>query len=135
MNGFNALKDIIDEKLLNLHTCYIAKVLSFDGTTANVQPLGMIKQYGKPARKQSMVTGVPVIQSARYKLSTIMRTCRVTDISTEQREHLTVTPLAEGDLVVCVCADRDITEAKRGNIAQPQLGHHSMSDSIVIGVL
>ena len=135
MTGFNVIDNIVEEKLLNLHTAYIAKVLSFDGAKANVQPLNMVKQYGKPPQKQSMLTGVPVIQSARYKLGTQTRTCRVTDTATEQRAHLTAEPLAAGDLVVCICADRNITQALCGNIAQPPVGHHSMSDSVVVGVL
>ncbi len=142
MSGFRALDDMIEEKLLSLHTAYIAKVLSFDGEKANIQPLGMIKQYGKPAQKQSMVSGVPVVQSARYKITTEMRDCGVStsggincSLRTEKREHIVTIPLAAGDLVVCVCAERDITEAIRGNITQPQIGHHSMSDSIIVGVL
>lgn len=135
MSGLNIMENIIEEKLLNLHTCYIAKVLSFDGTKANLQPLNMIKQYGKPAQKQSILTGVPVIQSARYKLGTEVRSCFVGGTSREQRKHLITKPLSAGDLVVCICGDRNITEAIKGNVSQPPVGHHSMGDSIVIGVL
>ena len=47
-------KDMINEELLSLHTAYIAKVLSTDGKTAKIQPLGNVKAYGKKAQKQSI---------------------------------------------------------------------------------
>lgn len=142
MANLNVLEDMIEDKLLNLHTAYIAKVISFDGTKATVQPLGMTKQYGKKAERQSIVSNAPVIQSARFKIGSEMRTCGVSttggvncSLQTQQREHFIKIPLAAGDLVFCVCAERDITEAKNGNIATPQIGHHSLSDSVVVGIL
>ena len=135
MASSKVIEDMLDEKLLNLHTGYIAKVLSFNGTSATIQPLLMVKQYGKTAEKQSIVSNAPVVQSARYKLKTEMRTCRVGTTSTEQRAHLTLEPLSAGDLVFCMCAERDITEAKAGNLSTPQIGHHSISDTVVVGIL
>ena len=135
MANLRVFEDMIEDKLLDLHTAYVAKVISFNGTCATIQPLGMIKQYGKSAERQAVVSNAPVIQSARYKLSTTTRACRTSGTGTEQREHIVMSPLTSGDLVFCVCAERDITEAKKGNISTPQLGHHSLSDSVVVGIL
>lgn len=135
MGNISIFNDLIEDKLLNLRTAYIGKVLSFNGSTATIQPLGVVKQYGKPATKQAIVSDVPVVQSARYKLGTEERTCRISETQTQQRTHITLTPLSAGDLVFCVCADRDITEARRGQIATPPVGHHSITDSVVVGVL
>lgn len=134
MSKLKVFDDIIEDKLLALHTAYIGRVIATDGQSATLQPLGMIKQYGKAAERQSIVSNAPVIQSARYKIKTEQRTCKVGD-TTEQRTHLVLEPLKSGDLVFCVCAERDITEAKKGNIATPQIGHHSLSDSVVVGIL
>lgn len=167
--------NIVEEKLLSLHTCYIGRVLSYSGKTANVQPLQMIKQYGKPAVACSIIPNVPVIESARYRLKektikvlikesgecsgslntsiTVKGTAVAEGEEMESKGNIkasipvncsckeqTITvlekePIKAGDLVVCVCGERDISEAKNGNIAQPALGHHSMSDSIIVGVL
>ena len=135
MGNISIFNDMIEDKLLNIRTAYIGKVLSFNGTTATIQPVGVVKQYGKSASKQAIVSDVPVVQSARFKFSTEERTCRIGEVGTEQRTHVVLTPLAKGDLVFCVCADRDITEARRGNIATPPVGHHSITDSIVVGIL
>lgn len=142
MGSIKVITDIIEDKLMNLHTAYIGKVLSFDGTKATIQPLSMIKQYGKTAEKQSVVANAPVLQGARYKIKTEMRTCGISttggvncSLQTEQREHLVLEPLSAGDIVFCVCAERDITEAKKGIIATPQIGHHSLSDTVVVGIL
>lgn len=103
------LNSIIESKLLSLHTAYLAKVLSVSGRTAKIQPLGMVKEVGKSEKKQSVLTAVPY---------------------TRQIDSLKV-----GNIVVCICCERDITEAKSGRNTVPPSGHHSMSDSIIIGVL
>ena len=145
---------MIEEKLLRMHTCYIGRILALDGAYANIQPLQMIKQYGKDAVTCSVIPNVPIIESARYKLDEKTITVLTpgqgdcfgslnTDVTVKvtcscKEEIITIyekVPLQAGDLVVCVCGERDITESKNGNIAQPALVHHSMSDSIVVGVL
>ena len=130
MGNLRFFENMIETKLLNLHTAYLAKVLSTDGETARIQPLGMSKAYGETAIKQSPLSGVPVLQSARYKIAP------KEDI-TEQAEveSVVITPLAEGDIVLCVCCERDISQAKKGNNSTPVYGHHSMSSSVVVGIL
>lgn len=118
-------ENMIEEKLLGLRTAYIAKVVSLKGNTATVQPMTMIKQYGKPAQKAKVVSDVPILSNAKYKF---------VNEDTEPIE-LKPVPISAGDLVLCVCCDRDITEARRGNIATPQIRHHSLSDSVIVGIL
>ena len=45
MGNISIFNDMIEDKLLNIRTAYIGKVLSFNGTTATIQPLGVVKQY------------------------------------------------------------------------------------------
>lgn len=47
------LKNHVEQQLLQLHTCYLAKVLSVDGNFANIQPLSLIKSYGSNGKKTS----------------------------------------------------------------------------------
>ena len=175
MGSYQVIENIIEERLLRMHTCYIGRILALDGAYANIQPLQMIKQYGKDAVTCSVIPSVPIIESARYKLNEKTITVLTpgqkgcfgsldTDVTVKgeavaegeemestgkilaeipvtcscKEEAITIyekVPLQAGDLVVCVCGERDITESKNGNIAQPALVHHSMSDSIVVGVL
>lgn len=173
-------ENIIEQKLLSLHTCYLAKILSTDGTTAKIQPLGKTKEYGKEPLIQSPLTNVPIAISARYKFipkeieyvedvdlsltrgkpdiqisTTSGEDGFVTDVSatvgtTAGGDFLTdaklnvrkntetivvLEPLDVGDIVVCVCGERNITAAKKGQNVVPPVGHHSMSDSIIIGIL
>lgn len=127
MGNMHVFEDIIEEKLLNVRTAYIAKVLSAAGATATIQPLTMVKQYGRPAVKPAVVSNVPVIRSARYKISGIRQE--------QETQFLTFEALSENDLVFCVCADRDITQTKQGQMAVPPIGHHSISDSVIVGIL
>lgn len=100
---------ILEQKLLRLRTCYIAKVVNTNGTVAKIQPLNIIKYSDGSEKIPDQISNVPIIKSARS---------------------------AEiGDLVVCVCADRNISAAKRGRMEVPPKGRHSISDSIIIGVL
>lgn len=130
MNKLGFLNDLIEDKLLSLHTAYLAKVLSSDGSTAKIQPLCMVKQYGHSAQKQSILSNVPIVQSARFKM-----TSKTDYIDGSAITYVEPTPLAAGDIVICVCCDRNITEAKNGRMTTPPVGHHSMSDSVIVGIL
>ena len=135
MGHMSFFDDLIESKLLNLHTAYIAKVLSYSGGTAKIQPLNMVKAYGKTARKQSPLTSVPVLNGARYKLSTKTITYKNGSDNTASTTVLVPRELQAGDIVVCLCADRDISETRHGNFAVPPVGHHDMSSSVIVGIL
>ena len=135
MGSLGFFENMINQKLLSLHTAYLAKVLSVNGNTAKIQPLGMTQGYNEKAQAQSVLTNVPIAcQKLKNHTYTVVTdpypNARKTQITVAQVE-----PLKAGDIVVCVCCERDITEAKKGKNAVPPIGHHSMSDSVIIGVL
>lgn len=134
MNYSEIIKSMIDSKLLDLHTAFIGKVISVKSTTATVQPLGMIKQYGETAKRQAVLSNVPI---AAYKIRTkkITYVSNATTNETQTEEVLKLEPISAGDIVICVCCDRDITDAKRGVNSIPALGHHALSNSVIVGVL
>ncbi len=115
MNGINFIDDMIEEKLLHLHTAFLAKVLNFDeeNLTADIQPLSLTKQYGRTAAKQSVIKDVIYIEQIR---------------PTEKKQAINKT-------VLCVCCERDISETKNGKYALPVIGRHNMHDCIIIGWL
>ena len=43
--------------------------------------------------------------------------------------------LAAGDVCLYVCCDRDITLAVEGKQALPVKRHHSLSDTVIVGVI
>ena len=104
------LKNHVEQQLLQLHTCYLAKVLSVNGNFANIQPLSLIKSYGSNGKKQSVIENVPVCRHA------------VNDVS-------------EGATVVAACMERDISRTRFGEFALPSRRRHNLSDSIIIGVI
>lgn len=129
MGNLGFVDEIINKRLLDLHCAYIGKVISTDGSTATVQPLGLVKGTGSAAKAQAVVSNVPV--ACRYKLGAKI----IKDGNGSSQKVAVPTEIAKGDLVVCLCADRDITEARRGNNELPPTGHHSISDSIIVGIL
>lgn len=129
MGNMAFFEKLISNNLKALHCAYIGKVVRTDGKTATVQPLGLVKDAdsGK-ATAQAVVSDVPV--ACKYKL-----TDKTITVSDGTQRVAVPEPIAAGDLVVCVCADRDITEARRGNNELPPAGWHSISDSIIVGIL
>lgn len=113
MNGINFIEDMIEEKLLHLHTAFLAKVLNFDeeNLTADIQPLSLTKQYGKPAMKQAVIKNVVYLKQVR---------------PSEKSQ-------AVGKTVLCICCERDISSTKNGNYSLPVIGHHNMHSCIIIG--
>lgn len=147
-------ENMIEDKILEINVAYVAKVLSCTEKTATVQPLTMVKQYGKKAQTPAVVSDVPILESAKYKMGYPFSTISyvknvsvttekegkyVTDVSlnVEKAEIDVIVPtdLAVGDLVFCVCSDRNSTEAKNGTMSTPPVGHHSLSDSFIVGIL
>lgn len=132
-------ENMLNNKLLMMHTAYLAKVLSVSGKTAKIQPLGMSKAYNESAQKQAVLTNVPILESAQYKFE--KRKLRyVKDVVAHVPEFDEVwivvpTDICKGDIVLCVCCDRDISQAKKGNNSTPPVGHHSMTDSVIVSVL
>ena len=139
----NFVPDMIEEKLLALRTAFIGKVLAYDGNTAKIQPLSMIKPRGGTAFAPSPLDGVPVINSARYKadaaeveyVDTVSGGADNMHVTTQKRTLAELKPLSAGDIVFCMCADRDITETRKGNVSVPSIRHHDLSDAVIVGVL
>ena len=147
MVSLKFVENIVEEKLLSLHTCFLAQVLSvsIEQKTAKIQPLGKTKAYGKDAVSQSPITNVPIANHALYKIDTDAYNTKAridgeehaVSVNEEDSERMIaiVRELKAGDIVVCVCGERNITYAKRGMNNTPPAGHHSMSDAIIIGCL
>lgn len=134
MGNLGFVENLIDSKLKNLHCGYIGKVVWTDGETATVQPLGMIKAVGSDAKAQAVVSNVPV--GCKYKLSSKTITyCVDADGNTRSQTVAVPELIAKGDLVAVLCADRDITAARRGENKVPAFGMHSITDSIIVGIL
>lgn len=149
MGILSVLNNMIENKLRALHTAYLAKVLSVSGNTAKIQPLGYVKAYGEAAQKQSPLSNVPIATQKivnetievvdKVSLELEKDGDNVTDVKLNITNKTVTIPQVEsisaGDIVICVCCERDITQAKNGNNTVPAIGHHSMSDSVIVGVL
>lgn len=127
MGYMTNIEEQIEEILLGLHTAFVAKVVKTDGKTATVQPLHKIKQIGEAEEKQPVLADVPILQSVK-KFKLVKRTCGL-----EVRNHMELEDVKSGDVVFCLCGERDITDAKDGKFNLPT-EHHSIKDAVIIGV-
>ena len=127
------LNEMIEAKLLSLHTAYLARVISTNGSTAKIQPLGNVKAFGESAKAQSPLSNVPIVASARYKLTVEEPKDEPTPLA---EATAVIEPLKSGDIVICVCCERDISAAKKGTNSTPVANsRHSMSNSVIVGIL
>lgn len=132
MGEFNYFNNLIDQKILNIHTGYLAIVVSVQGNTARLQPLSMYKAAGGEAKKQSVVS-VVVPDNIKYKTENI--TYRTSDTQSKTMTVLVPDSLAAGDIVFAGVCERDITYAKDGIISQASNRHHNINDSVILRVL
>nr|WP_314099224.1 hypothetical protein [uncultured Lachnoanaerobaculum sp.] len=127
MANISYVNDIIEQALLNVHTGFIARIVNINGSSATIQPLSMNKSIGGEAKPQAVITSCPVINSCG-KFESF--TCPTTG-----NECMKFNKPQVGDLVFCMCADRDISETRHGTMVAPRSGHHELSFAVVIGVL
>ena len=132
MNGFNYFSNLIDEKVLNIHTGYLGRVTMINGSTARIQPLTVSKAVGGNATQQSIVNAV-IPQGIKYKEETI--TYMVSEYSTETKTVLIPDKLAVGDIVYVGVCDRDISHAKNGIIGEATSRHHNINDGVILQVV
>lgn len=122
MGNLKFFENIVNKNMLDLHTAFLGKILSVSDSSAKVQPLGLTKEIGGTAESYAPISSVPITNQARYKFK-----LKGEEVKAEQ--------IKCGDIVICVCCDRDITEAKRGKSVLPPIGHHTMSDCVIVGIL
>lgn len=116
MGKLSILEQIINSKIMNIHTAYLAKVISFNQDKADIQPLVASVSYDGESEPYPIIPNVPVIVSAR-------KNCQNEDLS-------------EGAVVLAICCERDISSALKGQISNSSAGGmYSLSDSVIVGVL
>ena len=164
------INDIIESRLLELHTAFLAKVVAVNGKTYSIKPLAKYKQYGKEAQEYPVITNVYRTKGiSTGKTESYAHSHTVTSIETSSNTHshgygvssttdddthshtvptntaetegkeLEVNvriPIKEGDIVLCVALERDISNLTSGNTGLPYTGvHHRINDAIIIDVV
>lgn len=132
MNGINYIGQAIEQKLLQVRTADLARVVSVDGNTARLQPLTMHKAVGGNAIKQSIISAV-IPQNIKVREQTITYMANSQDTGT--LTVLVPDELAVDDIVIVGVCDRDISNAKRGVISEATNRHHDINDSVILRVL
>lgn len=152
MGASAIIGNLIDEKLLNMHTAFVGRITGVEGPDlCSVQPLDKIKAYGQAAKAQAVITKVPILNHVRH-YTLVKQTLTTTAIDTytgggtvtinenphpEEKNigHLKVEPLKAGDIVLCVCAERDISSSVKGMSNTPPVGHHQIANAVVVGLI
>lgn len=125
------VKNIVEEESKKLHVAFIAKILSVSGNKAKIQPLGLIRDYGGTAQNQAPITNVHISSSARYKITSK----KITDGNNKEQTIAVPTPIGKGDIVLCVCCDRNIGAALKGENSLPPAGYHNKSDCVIVSII
>ena len=121
----------INSKIINIHTAFIGKVLSVNGSIARVQPLTYSENTSGDLKEQTPVA-VYIPQNVKFKRETITYMKSQYDAATET--VIVPDTVACGDIVYCGVSERDITaENLSGKIAKPTR-HHDINDSVILAV-
>ncbi|ANS73711.1 hypothetical protein AWM70_03255 [Paenibacillus yonginensis] len=116
---YQAVSGLMNAKLSQVRVGLACRVVSFDPSscTADIQPL--IRTAGNDP---AMIHNVPVLGQRLMLEGTV--------------EELVYKPrLKTGDLVFAVCADRELKNARTGQVAAPDTGRrHSVNDAVIVGV-
>lgn len=134
------------------------------GKMCDVQPLFQYKEVAGTEKTPSVIANVPISQGVRkieyyeYKIEdheiihpthsteTKVHECKGTltkaDESSQSKTsnvyggHLKVVPFEVGDIVICLCCDRNIDEARKGKLSLPSSASvHGISNCVVVGYL
>lgn len=131
MNSINnVIQSAINNALMQTHTGFFAKVLSVEGWNAKIQPLNMVKAVGGKAQKQPAIIKVPILKPT-YFVDRVW--CNHSSEHGSCNVQWTYETIKAGDTVYCVCAERDITETRKGKFALPVKGRHQLSDAVIVG--
>ena len=143
MGSYKFLDMLMEQKINSVHTAYLAKVLSVSGNTAKIQPLGMYEDANGKLKKQSVLSNVPIAKNV-WHYTLVKQTMSVSgDCSLSPTVHPTgdnvghikIEPIKAGDIVVCICCESNISDAKKGENTLTVGARHSMSDSVIIALL
>lgn len=127
MASFNKIiGEILEEKMKSVNVAFLAQILSVNGDKAKIQPLGLTKVYGGTPQKQAAISGVHISRSAIYKFTTT---------SIDNKTVAVPERIAVGDIVLCVCCDRNIGAALKGKNELPPVGSHKKSDCVIVSVI
>ena len=153
MNLTTIFKNLVTEELKSVHVAFLAEILVVSGSKAKIQPLGLTRGYGNVARKQAPITNVPILDSAKYRITekeieyieefklivnrnTDGAITSVIPNSTKKTETIAqLTPIKKGDIVLCVCCDRNIDAALKGENSLPPVGSHVQSDCVIVSII
>lgn len=128
----NFTEQLINEKIINLHTAFIGKVIGVNDNTARVVPLTYSKNISGVLKEQTPVSA-RIPQNIKVKRKDIM--CRVSDNTSETTTVIVPDELVVGDIVFCGVSERDITsENIMGKTIEPTR-HHDINDAVVLAVL
>ena len=132
----------LEQRLLNMHTAFLGTITSLNGdcSVATIQPLDMIKQYGKNPIKQAIVENVPVAEHCRHRIKYVGHCVEETHGEGGQpanctMNHIGMEPIRVGDVAICLCCERDISKSRHGRMDVPSGRRHSLANCVVVGVL
>lgn len=133
MNEFNFFQNLIEQRVLSIHTAFLAKVISVDNDGATVQPLMSLKSSTTGEQTAVGYVRVTVPENVKFKREDI--TYRISDTSSVTKTVIVPDDIAVGDIVYIGICERDITNAKTGGAELATMRAHDMNDGVILCVL
>lgn len=133
MNEFSFFENMIEQRILSIHTAFLAKVISVDDDGATVQPLMSLKSTATGEQTAVGYIRVTVPKNIKFKRENI--TYRVSDTSSITKTVVVPDDIAVGDIVYIGICERNITNAVNGSSELATMRAHDMNDGVILCVL
>lgn len=128
----NYTEMLINSKIINIHTAFIGKVLSVNGSIAKVKPLTYSKNSSGALKEQTPVAAY-IPQNVKTKQETI--SYMKSQYESETKTIIVPDVIDAGDIVYCGVSERDITAENLGGKISEPTRHHDINDSVILAVL
>lgn len=128
MKDIRVLEELVLEGVLSVRTAIVGKILRVSDNTADVQPLQMFQQPDGSYEKNPILLNVPILRHVcRFEIETVQ------DSRGDTHDQVRIVRAKVGDVVLCICTDRDLGYTTEGKFDKPTR-HHSISDAVIVGL-
>ena len=128
MKDIGVLEEIVLEGILSIRTAFVGKLIRVWDDTADVQPLQMFGQPDGTFEKNPVLLSVPILKNVCK-----FETEEIKDSAGNTHEQVKIIKAKVGDVVLCICTDRDLGYTTEGKFDKPTR-HHSISDAVIVGL-
>lgn len=133
------IENIIDDKIHDIHTAFIGRVVQINGNTAKVRSLTYSRNTDSYEEQTVVSAVIPLNVKLRQEEITYVTHVSYSEngglsVETDTKQIIVSEDIAVDDIVYVGICERDISNAVKGIAAEP-VRFHDMNDGVILKVL